>query len=357
MAVNEKTLESFISSNITVLDEIIGTDASELKNILNSATISGMESSDILNKVTASSSASAQRALINTRLNTYSRVATNTMMKDAPTDTKYVYVGPIDEKTRDECLQYASAGALTESEIINNGWTASLVDGGGFNCRHKWEIASDEGIKFFEGKQAQKVIKQKTSIKKPTAKFSNTKQADDYIKNVSLKDMTKEQRKSIKEYSKGGQLTDVINYQLRTSATLGEGARRVVKRLNSSLDKLPSYNNDVYRGISFPNMEEAINFIKNIKVGQTITELGFTSTSIKQGVALEFLRTNKAGFLFKIKSKNGKWIGELSDFQEELEVLFKSGSIFKVKKMHDIRVLDSFTGKYEEVAEIVLEEI
>jgi len=26
-----------------------------------------------------------------------------------------------------------------------------LVEGGGFNCRHKWEIASDEGIEFFEG--------------------------------------------------------------------------------------------------------------------------------------------------------------------------------------------------------------
>ena len=149
MAINEQTLESFLSGNISVLDEILGTDASELKNILNSATISGMQTSEILNQVTAASSSSAQRALINTRLNTYSRVATNTMMKEAPSNTKYVYVGPIDERTRDECLRYASAGALTEEEIKANGWTASLVDGGGINCRHKWEIASDEGIKLF----------------------------------------------------------------------------------------------------------------------------------------------------------------------------------------------------------------
>ena len=39
MAINEQTLESFLSGNISVLDEIIGTDASELKNILNSATL------------------------------------------------------------------------------------------------------------------------------------------------------------------------------------------------------------------------------------------------------------------------------------------------------------------------------
>ena len=161
MPIDEQTLESFLSGNISVLDEIIGTDASELKNILNSATISGMQTSEILNQVSVASSASGQRAILNTRLNTYSRVATNTMMKDAPADTKYVYVGPIDDRTRLECLEYASAGALTEAQIIESGWSASLVDGGGINCRHKWEIASDEGIKLFEGKQAQQVIKNK----------------------------------------------------------------------------------------------------------------------------------------------------------------------------------------------------
>ena len=174
MAINEQTLQSFLSGNLSVLDEIIGTDASELKNILNSATLSGMAKSEILNQVSVASSASAQKAILNTRLNTYSRVATNTMMKDAPSDTKYVYVGPIDDRTRDECLEYASAGALTEAEIIGNGWTASLVDGGGINCRHKWEITSDEGIKLFEGKQAQQVIKNKPKpVYKPKPKPYN----------------------------------------------------------------------------------------------------------------------------------------------------------------------------------------
>ena len=119
MPINEQTLDSFLSGNISVLDEIIGTDASQLKNILNSATISGMQSSEILNQVTAASSASGQRAILNTRLNTYSRVATNTMMKDAPKNTKYIYVGPVDDRTRDECLDMASAGALTEADIIH----------------------------------------------------------------------------------------------------------------------------------------------------------------------------------------------------------------------------------------------
>ena len=73
------------------------------------------------------------------------------MMDIAPSNTKYVYIGPVDEKTRDECLQMASAGRLTLDQIKSQFGEAVLVDGGGFNCRHKWEIASEEGTQFFEG--------------------------------------------------------------------------------------------------------------------------------------------------------------------------------------------------------------
>ena len=99
MPVNETTLESFLDGNISILDELIGTEASQLTSLLSTGAISGMEASEILNQVTVAASPAAQRALINTRLNTYSRVATNTMMKDAPKDTKYVYVGPVDYRT------------------------------------------------------------------------------------------------------------------------------------------------------------------------------------------------------------------------------------------------------------------
>ena len=185
MPINEQTLESFLSGNLSILDEIIGTDAAELKSILNSATITAMGKSEILNQVSVASSASAQKAILNTRLNTYSRVATNTMMKDAPSDTKYVYVGPIDDRTRDECLDMASSPPITESEIISQFGYAPLVDGGGINCRHKWEIASDEGIKLFEGKKAQQVIKDKTKPKvnalSNAGKFTNTKDATNFM--------------------------------------------------------------------------------------------------------------------------------------------------------------------------------
>ena len=50
----------------------------------------------------------------------------------------------------------ASAGELTLDQIVSQFGEAPLVDGGGFNCRHKWEIASDEGLGFNEQEKAEK---------------------------------------------------------------------------------------------------------------------------------------------------------------------------------------------------------
>ena len=35
-----------------------------------------------------------------------------------------------------------AAGELTKKEIIERGWTSSLTEGGGVNCRHNWELAA-----------------------------------------------------------------------------------------------------------------------------------------------------------------------------------------------------------------------
>ena len=119
----------------------------------------GLPLAQIAESVSGSSLSNAQmRTLINTALNSYSRQVTNQMMKEASDKSKYVYIGPIDEKTREECIEYASAGALTLDEIEANGWSETLVDGGGFNCRHKWEIASREGSKFHRQKEAKEKL-------------------------------------------------------------------------------------------------------------------------------------------------------------------------------------------------------
>jgi len=312
MPIDEQTLESFLSGNLSVLDEIIGTDASELKNILNSATISGMQTSEILNQVSVASSASGQRAILNTRLNTYSRVATNTMMKDAPSDTKYVYVGPIDDRTRDECLEYASAGALTEAQIIESGWAASLVDGGGINCRHKWEIASDEGIKLFEGKKAQNVIAGKATPKyrpkpKPydknalyqAGKHKTVADSKSWLKsNVADKvTLTK-----LKDLDLGNELTDTLN---------GLFSNYKLKKLSNGIDGRTK---------------------KRQMASANGRSLSISTKALSRKSLDDYYDRNVGNWNNKIKKRTDDWKSELSKFEKLNKETGKYSSVINYYK-------------------------
>ena len=147
------TLTTFAQLNEQIFDNsIIRTISGNIKTEVSKGILAGLTADEILVNVSSSSISNAQmQTLVNTTLNSYSRTITNQMMNVAPANTKYVYIGPVDEKTRPECLSMASAGRITESQIKSKFGASVLVDGGGFNCRHKWEIASSEGVELFEG--------------------------------------------------------------------------------------------------------------------------------------------------------------------------------------------------------------
>ena len=156
--IDSKLLTGFASLNEQLFDDsIIRTISGHIRTQIVKGTQAGLSVSQIIENVSSASISNSQmQTLVNTTLNSYSRQVTNQMMDIAPQSTKYVYIGPNDEKTRAECRKYIDAGRLTKKEIKGRGskWKESLVDGGGFNCRHKWEIASEEGIEFFEGDSA-----------------------------------------------------------------------------------------------------------------------------------------------------------------------------------------------------------
>ena len=201
MPVNEETLLSFVGTNTSVLDEILASDATGLKNLLSTGAITGMKESEMLQMISkVTTTRHGAKAMLNTKLNTLSRIATNTMMKDAPSDTKYVYEGASDDRTRDECWDMLSYGELTEQEIISQFGAAVLVDGGGVNCRHKWEIAAALSKKVYEERQkkakdvlAGKIDKtKKLNILSPkmAGKHIKSKDAINYMKtNFNISDV------------------------------------------------------------------------------------------------------------------------------------------------------------------------
>ena len=103
------------------------------------------------------------RTLVDTSMRVFSREV-NAVMADAlPNDTKYIYFGPVDDKTRDVCVEMAAAGPLTQAEIESQ-FPGSFITGGGFNCRHTWRIDTSQSSKLSGEDKAQAKIDKDPSI-------------------------------------------------------------------------------------------------------------------------------------------------------------------------------------------------
>ena len=158
--IKESTLMGFIQLNQDVFDKtVINTVAAHIRNEVAKGVLAGVPANVIAQSVASASISTAQiETLVNTTLNSYSRSMTNSMMEVAPDNTEYVYIGPVDEKTRPECIEMSASGRKTKSQIKTqfSKFGDILNIGGGFNCRHKWEIASTEGTGFHEQQKAEK---------------------------------------------------------------------------------------------------------------------------------------------------------------------------------------------------------
>jgi len=75
-------------------------------------------------------------ALVNENLRRFSRSVTNEMANNASTDTLYIWDGPVDERTSDECLQLMGLGPMTQAEF-ESVFPGAFINGTHFNCRHQ----------------------------------------------------------------------------------------------------------------------------------------------------------------------------------------------------------------------------
>jgi hypothetical protein len=112
-----------------------------------------------------------------------------------------------------------------------------------------------------------------------------------------------------------------INAGLR-DGTLTENQYKFVKGVNRGLDKLPPYVGTVYRKVN----DDGGKYLASYKPGTIREERGFTSTSKSMHVWGGDLK-------FTIQSKTGRSIEHISKHSGEHEVLFKSGTRFRVKSV------------------------
>ena len=298
---------------------------------------------------------------INDSMNNMSRSVTTQMMKDAPPDLKYVYIGPVDEKTRPFCLDAAAQGALTEAQILELGgeYAESLVSGGGINCRHNWELASDDiQSQFHRGEEAKDIMignlpKSKDNIYKGF-KDSNIATME-YVKTIS-----EDVEDSIRKYT--WDTYGAINSYMRGGTTFGYGVnelRKEIRNIKRFAKNAPKVDATLYRRTSWMSTEkkqykEVRDFFLNNSEFRT-KQFMSTSTQLQKDFAIS---PNGFAIDFKITgSKTGINIDSLSSFNQK-EILLMDGTKFKIKSTRfSLDLKASSNMKWSERLLVELEEI
>ena len=151
----EEEIQVLILMNEDVWDSYIPYLSAQVQQQLALGSFTGLTAQEVVANITdAALSPTQVQTLITTSLNNYSRSITHSIMQEEPDDTLYWYIGPVDGRTRDICLQQVASGKLTEREIVSNFGGSVLAYGAGFNCRHKWELAGNVS-EFHQPKKAQ----------------------------------------------------------------------------------------------------------------------------------------------------------------------------------------------------------
>lgn len=116
-----------------------------------------------------------------------------------------------------------------------------------------------------------------------------------------------------------------VNSDLRAAGG-GEAWRSLVEIIESGLSKLPNYVGEVFRGVKESRLgKQGFNdLVSSHKVGVTVEYAGFTSSTV------DYTESLRGRLKLRISSVSGKSIADFSVKPSQQEVLFKTGSKFKV---------------------------
>jgi len=145
---------------------------------------------------------------------------------------------------------------------------------------------------------------------------------------LKREDISDEHAATLFNYTGGGYMP--VNQGLMKKNP-SEEIKEYASMLNEVLDKLDNHEGEVYRSTqSWKDINEIYEEYTNAKKDGNIQMDAFLSTSQDNSIA----SNNFPGDIkYKVISKTGKDVSGLSDFPGEKEILFKSGTQFKIKKI------------------------
>lgn len=151
------------------------------------------------------------------------------------------------------------------------------------------------------------------------------------------------------------------NTYLRTGEIYGEHTPVRLKYMLSGMKKLPPVKIVTYRGTSFEVDPDL--FAYYTKIGQIVSDPGFTSTSVSREIAESFIADNGYEYfiLMIIKGFSGRdlaGIGYIGVDKAEREILFLPGTKFRITKTRKIKItMPDYGLENSSVTEVTLEEV
>lgn len=109
--------------------------------------------------------------------------------------------------------------------------------------------------------------------------------------------------------------------------------KREIDTVSEYLKDAPKFKGEVYRGVGFDDKSQFDDFINSFQGNTHTSSPQFTSSSILRSDAEYFEGVSDYSATLKIKSNDGSYIGGLSEFREETEVLFDHSTKFKIKNI------------------------
>ena len=138
--ITEETLRSLTNFSTSTFSEHLGQMGNIIKKEIVKGAIAGSTEKGIFDAIQQQAGLSGKQmeTLVTTGLNDYSRSVSKVMIDQLSDKQQYRYVGAIDDRTRDVCLDMWGSGNLTKEQIESRFGASVFISGGGYNCRHQW---------------------------------------------------------------------------------------------------------------------------------------------------------------------------------------------------------------------------
>lgn len=310
-------VNAMTSANVQLIKSIRSQYLDKVQNAVTQALVSGSLNKDLTAQIKAIGQTTEKRAAFIARDQSSKLNAALTQARHEDLGVKkYMWSTAGDERVRDshaekdgQIFEYANPPADTGHP------------GYDVNCRCVQIAVFDET----QEKQINEQLEQQDiskAIAPEVFDFQVKEIAKDDVALSFVKDrnLSKPEAVILREYT--GHSAQQINAELRSNKPSLK-ALSFARILNRALNKLPSYRGKVWRDIDLPEKTLA-----KYSVGEVVTEKGFVSSSRDEFERFDSARPHR----LLIHSKNGKIIEKISVLPLEYEVLFKSGTKFKVLK-------------------------